>query len=137
MTMPPADMPDNYHGNHSASRIRWVSIESHHTTATGHLLPGGMNGNKGTTYCTRYNPVWLIDLHGLKYTSPNGIQVVTGGVALPELLHGLTRVAFQGAAVVWCEHCLTMLAVEAEMIGQRDYPVKRLLSAMDRQQTAN
>lgn len=136
--LPPADQPDNYGGNHRGSQIRWVAIEPGTTTATGHLIPHHTHENDPTTtsYCTRYNPAWLIDLHGLAYTSRYGTRIVDTRVGLPDL-QDMTRLRCHGVPIVWCKHCLTMLAVEAEMNGQRAYPVKSLIAAMRKAKTSH
>ncbi|WP_392452482.1 hypothetical protein [Corynebacterium dentalis] len=134
MNLPTPDQPDNYTGIHNRSQVRWVSIETTGTTATGHLLPGALHTDspQGTTYCTRLNPQWNCDLHGMRYTTRYGGQGrISHGATYTDFTSNLTRVQFRGAPLTWCPHCLTMLAVEAEMIGQRAYPVKKLVTQLE------
>ena len=137
MTLPTPDQPDNYTGNHTARTVRWVALQPG-TTTTGHLIPAHTQNSEpaGTTYCTQYNRQNLSDLAGIRFTTPHGKRTVPPTeIPLPVFLQA-TKAHHHGKPVQWCTHCLTMLAVEAEMIGQRAYPVKRLLAGMDKTTTS-
>lgn len=144
MTLPQQDQPDNYTGYHASRDIRWVSFTTAPGYYTGHLYPRTAKKNQPfydnrrpqwTTYCTTTNPAYISDLNGLTYEKQGRTANIRGGARLHELTTHLTNKAFKGKPVVWCEHCLTMLAVEAEMYGQRNYPIKGLLQQLDNQPT--
>lgn len=128
--LPKEDLPDTYKGQHTTARIRWVTLETKDSAYIGHLIPGASHSCPTSgSYCTRFNPLMAVDLCGFQYSLPNGGYAVVpiGGEAVGRFITHMTNVRYLGAPVSWCSDCLTMAACEAEMIGQRDYPVKKLL----------
>lgn len=136
MTIPKPDRPDNYTGRHTTCRVRWVAMESNGNHYTGHLFPDHTANTPptATTYCTQHNPTMVCDLSGVTVRNRFGGQIIVSnrGVTLPTLLGDLNQLRYRSRPIQWCANCLTMLAVEAEMTGQRDYPVKRLVQEMER-----
>lgn len=136
VTLPKSDQPDNYTGRHTTCRVRWVAMESNGNHYTGHLFPNHTANTPpiATTYCTRHNPTMVCDLSGVTARNRFGGQIIVSnrGVTLPTLQSDLNQLRYHSRPIHWCTNCLTMLAVEAEMTGQRDYPVKRLVQEMKR-----
>ena len=76
----------------------------------------------------------VCDLSGVTVRNRFGGQIIVSnrGVTLPMLLGDLNQLRYRSHPIQWCANCLTMLAVEAEMTGQRTYPIKRLVQEMER-----
>lgn len=133
-TLPTPDQPDNYTGHHTATRVTWVSLETTpHGHYTGHLMPGASPTRPtGSAYCARLNPRLLIDLTGVKYsTSHGGYGLIDcRGAVVGWFLDRPSSMRYMGTPVKWCPDCVTMAAAEAEMVGQRAYPVRTLVGRL-------
>lgn len=122
MTTSHLDQPDNYSGNHHLVSVAYMSLDT--STYTGHLLmwhPGAPNGIP--SYCGRKNPCKVIRLkkllkHHCAPTIGHIARVVDWG-------------SYNGHDVTICPDCLSMALCQAEMLGQRAYPIKTIMREMD------
>lgn len=140
MTLPPLphdDQPDTYSGDHTRTRVRWISIDvaQHLMHLCIHTSDDEPQQRRGT-YCTRFNPQRLYDLGGMKLTLPGargGYMIVPRrGLPIRKLFPGGHNLQLQGQPLQACPHCLTLAAVQAEMRGQRAYPVMTLCQQLER-----
>ncbi|EEI62383.1 hypothetical protein [Corynebacterium glucuronolyticum] len=133
------DQPDRYTGNWHTVKITHISLD--YMEGMCHLM---MKDNPSGSYCGVFNPCTVYDLRGLnlgatgKHHAHRGYFVDSHGLPVGNLTPGayIGRLyAMRNGKRVYlnpCPACLTLACVEAEMIGQRDYPVKTLMTKIER-----
>lgn len=130
--LPTADQPDNYTGIWNRHRVRYLYADT--TTGLWHLCVG--TPHEGS-YCTHMNPMRCVDLAGLKLHYKDGGYIIvpraglTVGTLMPDSLARRHPITYEEQHLAVCPNCLTMAAVQAEMLGQRAYPLRRLLNELE------
>ena len=119
------DRGDRYNGSWSAGRVDRINFDA--TRGVWHFLT--ITGET-ETYCTRFTPgatIFIID----RFEEIDGQRIRFPGKPLRELITGeLQGFTHDGAVFPWCPDCLSMAAVEAEMISQPAYPVQSLMEKL-------
>ncbi|EEI27912.1 hypothetical protein [Corynebacterium glucuronolyticum] len=134
------DMPDHYTGNWHTVKLTHISIDFHEGIC--HLM---MKASPQGSYCTRFNPRRVYNLTSTRLSATkgwwkeHGLYVNHSGLSpaafMPEHMDGghlCATVDGHRMILTPCPDCLTLACVEAEMIGQRDYPVKTLMNKIER-----
>lgn len=130
--LPTADQPDNYTGIWNRHRVRYLYVDP--AAGLWHL---GVGEEYQGTYCTRMNPMRCVDLAGVTLHYKRGGYVVipragiTVGDLMPETLERRYPMTYKEQHLEVCPNCLSMAAVQAEMLGQRAYPLRRLLNELE------
>lgn len=130
--LPTADQPDNYTGIWNRHRVRYLYADT--TTGLWHLCVG--TPHEGS-YCTHMNPMRCVDLAGVRLHYKGGGYVVVSraglpvGNLMPDSLARRHPITYEEQHLEVCPNCLSMAAVQAEMLGQRAYPLRRLLNELE------
>lgn len=127
--LPKDDRPGDYKGCWNRVHISHVFPD----TASGvwHLeLPEEGYGS----YCTRFNPLWRIELAGARMSYRAGGIATVGpeGVTVGQIVQdAFNPWRFNDAALEVCPNCLGMARAAAELLAQRKYETRKLLEALD------
>lgn len=125
------DLPDNYSGQWKRTTVRNLFADI--PNGVWHL---GLGTRIQGTYCTQINPMQCVDLAGVKLHYKRGGYIVAPraglpvGNLMPEFLARLHPMTYKEQHLEVCPNCLSMAAVQAEMLGQNKYPIKKLLDAL-------